>query len=69
MELTVRALIERFGMQPLPVEGTYFAGTYRSADETTTAVGVGPKGTAMIGLYAREPLSRSLFHRLAFDEV
>jgi predicted cupin superfamily sugar epimerase len=28
-----------------------------------------PVGTAMIGMYAHDPLSRSLFHRLAHDEV
>lgn len=69
MDETVRALIEHYSMVPLPVEGTYFVSTYRSAADTPTSVGSGPVGTAMIGLYAAEPPSRSLFHRLAFDEV
>ena len=43
-----------------------FVSTYRSAADTPTG---GPVGTAMIGLYAHDPPSRSLFHRLAFDEV
>ena len=60
------ALIEHFGMERLPVEGTFFASTYRSAE---TAPGGGPAGTAIVGLYCDDPPSRSLFHRLAFDEV
>jgi hypothetical protein len=59
-------LIERFGMSPLPVEGTLFAETYRS---DATAPSGGPAGTAGVGLFCDEPPSRSLFHRLAFDEV
>jgi predicted cupin superfamily sugar epimerase len=59
-------LIARFGMSPLPVEGTLFAQTY--ASEETTAAG-GPAGTAGIGLFADDPPSRSLFHRLEFDEL
>jgi predicted cupin superfamily sugar epimerase len=69
MDDTVRALIEHYGMTQLPVEGTYFVSTYRSVADTATVAGSGPVGTAMIGLYAAEPPSRSLFHRLAFDEV
>jgi predicted cupin superfamily sugar epimerase len=62
----VRLLIERFGMSPLPVEGTLFAETYRS--DLIMPSG-GPAGTAGVGLFCNEPPSRSLFHRLAFDEV
>jgi predicted cupin superfamily sugar epimerase len=63
----VAQLIEHYGLERLPVEGTLFASTYRSVDDT--ADGGGPVGTAMIGLYAHEPLSRSLFHRLPADEI
>lgn len=59
-------LIERYGLEPLPVEGTLFASTYRSATDTPDGA---PVGTAMIGMYAHEPRSRSLFHRLPSDEV
>jgi len=59
-------LIEHYGMTVLPVESTLIASTYRS--DAQTAAG-GPLGTAMVGLYCQEPLSRSLFHRLAHDEV
>lgn len=59
-------LIQHYGMTMLPVEATLFTSTYRSTAQTAAG---GPIGTAMIGLYCREPLSRSLFHRLAHDEV
>jgi len=60
------ALIEQFRLAPLPVEGVYLARTYASL--AATAAG-GPAGTAVVGLYCDDPPSRSLFHRLAFDEV
>jgi predicted cupin superfamily sugar epimerase len=59
-------VIERFGMNPLPVEGTLFAETYESAADAPSG---GPAGTAGVGLFCNDPPSRSLFHRLAFDEV
>jgi predicted cupin superfamily sugar epimerase len=59
-------LIERFGMERLPVEDTFFASTYRSE---AVAQGGAPAGTAIVGLYLDDPPSRSLFHRLAHDEV
>jgi predicted cupin superfamily sugar epimerase len=52
-------------MTPLPVEATFFAQTYRS-DES---YGDGRICTAGVGLYTNDPPSRSLFHRLTFDEV
>ena len=66
MDATTQQLIERLGMTPLPVEATFFVSTYRSEANTETG---GPVGTAMIGLYSDDPPSRSLFHRLEFDEV
>ena len=63
---TVSELIEAYGFEPLPVEGTLFASTYRSSASLPDAT---PVGTAMIGMYAHDPLSRSLFHRLPHDEV
>ena len=58
MDSEIRALIERYDLQPLPVEGTLFAQTYCSA-----------ASTAIVALYAADPPSRSLFHRLTADEV
>ena len=66
MDTTARRLVEHLGMTPLPVEATFFVSTYRSEGNTATG---GPVGTAMLGLYCDDPPSRSLFHRLDFDEV
>jgi len=52
-------------MTPLPVEGTMFAQTYRSA----RTLGDDAVGTAGVGLFCTDPQSRSLFHRLTFDEI
>jgi predicted cupin superfamily sugar epimerase len=66
MHQEVKALIEHFNLQALPVEGTLFASTYRSVAEDSEGK---PVGTAMLGLYCDEPRSLSLFHRLSADEV
>jgi predicted cupin superfamily sugar epimerase len=58
VEPEVRALIDRYGLRPLPVEGTLFAETYRSS-----------ASTAIVALYAVDPPSRSLFHVLTHDEI
>jgi predicted cupin superfamily sugar epimerase len=60
-----RDLLERFGMTPLPVEGTFFVQTYRSEER----YGPGRLCTAGVGLFTVDPPSRSLFHRLTFDEI
>ncbi len=62
----VRALIEHFQFDQIPVEGTLYKSTYRS--ETLVEHG-GPAGTAIIGMYCDIPLSVSCFHRLTYDEV
>lgn len=62
----VTALIERFGLTPLPSEGTLFASTYRSSANVD---GGGPTGTSMIGMYCDDPVSQSQFHRLPVDEI
>lgn len=66
MDPVVAELVERFGMEPLPVEATFFAQTYRS---DAAASDGGPAGSAGIGLFSVDPPSRSLFHRLDHDEV
>jgi predicted cupin superfamily sugar epimerase len=60
------ALIAHYSLTPLPIEGTLFASTYRSAGGTPDGR---PVGTAMIGMYCDEPPSHSTFHRLPTDEV
>jgi predicted cupin superfamily sugar epimerase len=59
-------LIDHFGMVPLPIEATLYVSTYRSATLTTEGHHA---GTGIIGLYASEPVSHSLFHRLPRDEM
>ncbi len=66
MHPTIQTLIHRYRLEPLPVEGTLFVQSYRTALELQPGR---PAGTAMIGLYCEEPLSHSLFHRLTLDEV
>jgi len=62
----VRSLIERFGLEPLPLEGVLFARTYASAAATVAG---GPAWSAGVGLFSNDPPSRSSFHRLAFEEI
>jgi predicted cupin superfamily sugar epimerase len=66
MHPEVKALIEHYHLQPLPIEGTLFVSTYRSPQEYENGK---PVGTAMIGMYCDDPYSASMFHRLKHDEV
>lgn len=62
----IAALIAHYALTPLPAEGTLFCSTYRSPTEFPDG---SPHGTAMIGMYCEQPVSRSRFHRLPVDEV
>ena len=68
MHPEVKALIDHYKFQPLPVEGTLFASTYRSAQEYENGK---PVGTAIIAMYCDDPhiVSVSMFHKLKYDEV
>jgi len=66
MRPEVKALIEHYRLQPLPVEGTLFVSAYRSAQEYENGK---PVGTAIIAMYCDDPYSVSLFHKLKYDEV
>jgi predicted cupin superfamily sugar epimerase len=66
MDVEIRELIEHFGFEALPVEGTLFASTYRSAESLPNGK---PFGTGMIGMYCHAPRSVSLFHKLTVDEM
>lgn len=66
MDSRVSALIARFGLTPLPAEGTLFASTYRSVAETDDGA---PIGTAIVAMYCDDPRSVSRFHRLPADEI
>ena len=62
----VKALIEHFNLEPLPVEGTLFLSTYRSNQEIDSG---NPYCNAIIALYCDDPYSVSLFHKLPIDEI
>ena len=62
----IKAMIDHFKFDRLPVEGTFYKGTYRSSSAYETGR---PYGTAMIGMYCESPLSVSCFHRLESDEI
>jgi predicted cupin superfamily sugar epimerase len=66
MHPEVKALIDHYQFQPLPVEGTLFASTYRSPQEYENGK---PVGTAIIAMYCDAPYSVSMFHKLKYDEV
>src|SRR5260221_556976 len=66
MHPEVKALIEHYHFQPLPIEGTLFVSAYRSAQEDENGK---PVCTAIIAMYCDEPRSVSLFHKLKYDEV
>ena len=54
MNPVIQALIERYRLEPLPVEGTLFVQSYRTALELQPGL---PAGTALIGPDCEEPLS------------
>jgi predicted cupin superfamily sugar epimerase len=60
------AILKHFQLERLPVEGTFYKSTYRSAQETSDGT---PAGTAILGMYCHQPLSVSCFHRLPGDEI
>lgn len=66
MHHVVKALIDHYQFSRIPLEGTFYRRTYKSAISLDGGV---PSGTAMIGMYCREPLSWSAFHRLNRDET
>jgi predicted cupin superfamily sugar epimerase len=66
MDADVQRLIDHYGLQPLPVEQTLYRSTWVSQEQLP---GGGPVGTAIVAMYLADPPSRSLFHRLAADEV
>ncbi|HLO79984.1 MAG TPA: cupin domain-containing protein [Chitinophagaceae bacterium] len=66
MHPEVKKLIDYFQFERIPLEGTLYKSTYRSAASFTDHV---PAGTAIIALYCREPFSESAFHRLSRDET
>jgi len=71
--LTASQVRKSLGLEPLPLEGGFFAETYRSAGdlEETARSGLcgGPRRLATAIYYLLTPESGSALHRLASDEV
>ncbi len=61
----IKAIIDHYQFDKIPIEGTLYKSTY-VAQKTN---GESPAGTAIIGMYCKEPYSVSTFHRLQHDEV
>lgn len=62
----VKKLIDHFGFERIPLEGTLYRRTYTSSREFSDGL---PLGTAIIAMYCREPESSSAFHRVSRDET
>ncbi len=66
MHPEVKALIDHYQFDRLPVEDTFFISSYRSEERYPSGQHI---STAMIGMYCDEPRSVSLFHKLTVDEL
>lgn len=62
----IRAIIEHYQFEQLPVEGMLYKSTYRSTREFANG---SPLSTGIIAMYCEQPLSVSCFHRLTHDEM
>jgi predicted cupin superfamily sugar epimerase len=75
MDEFIRQIIEKLGLQPLPIEGGLFCQTYKSSETIPQSalperyVGQRSYGTAIYYLLTDDPDSFSALHRLATDEV
>ena len=74
-KITAEALIRKFGLEVLPLEGGHFRQVYK-ADETVSVAGPGrespllkPRSTAIIYLLSADPDSFSAIHSLPTDEI
>jgi len=65
MQKEIKALIDHYQFDRIPLEGTFYKSTYVAKKTIENS----PVGTAIIGLYCHNPLSVSFFHRLTHDEV
>jgi len=74
MHPDARALIARFGMAPIPVEGGWYVQTWASPTVLPPGTmpgydGPKPTGTAILGLLTDDPDGFSAFHRLPTAEI
>jgi predicted cupin superfamily sugar epimerase len=66
MRSDVKKIIEHFQFERIPLEGTLYRRTYTSEKEFKDGVAA---GTAIIGLYCKDPESSSKFHRVSREET
>jgi predicted cupin superfamily sugar epimerase len=71
---SVETLIALLGLKPLPVEGGYYAESYRSAEAISSPAlpgryTAGPRSFGSAIYYLLTPQTCSLLHRLKSDEV
>jgi predicted cupin superfamily sugar epimerase len=66
MHPEVNRIIAHYQFERIPLEGAFYKRTYTSQKQFDAGVAA---GTAIIGLYSREPESSSKFHRLNRDET
>jgi predicted cupin superfamily sugar epimerase len=62
--MTPEEVAERFGLEPLPVEGGWFRQVWRSPPAAPA-----PDGTAIVAMLTAAPDGFSQFHCLAVDEL
>jgi len=71
--VTIQQIVQLLGLRPLPIEGGFFAETYRAAEQIPAVAlparygGARPCGTAIYYLLTPESCSR--LHRLLTDET
>jgi len=65
MNPKIKAIIDHYQFDKIPIEGTLYKSTYVAKN----TIGESPLGTAIIGMYSHQPYSASTFHRLQHDEV
>jgi len=66
MRSDVKKIIDHYQFERIPLEGTLYKRTYTCKQQCKDGV---VAGTAIIGLYCRDPESSSKFHRVSRDET
>ena len=66
MHPEVKRIIDHYQFDRIPLEGTLYKKTYTCQQQFKDGTAA---GTAIIGLYSRDPESSSKFHRLNRDET
>jgi predicted cupin superfamily sugar epimerase len=65
-DLSAQEIVDILQLGRLPVESTFYKSTHVADLDPVTK---NPISTAILAMYSRDPLSRSLFHKLRHDEM